>query len=389
MNIVDLVIALLLIAAIFRGMRFGLARLLLSSAGFLLGLFIGFWVAKYGSVYIDSPTGKTLYIIGIELLFALALSSVGEVLGIRLSSSAHKFRLNQINHVLGSIFEVAFVLFAVWLVASGLSNIQSYDIGRSIHGSAIIKKLNNSLPNPPDFFAQLEKLIDPNGFPKVFLGSEPEHTTIAANPEVDNEVVAKAEKSVVRIEGRGCGGIIEGSGFVVDKGLVVTNAHVVAGVPKPTVVNQTGVFKASPIWFDPDLDIAILNVANLPDPGIPLASNAHLTPGASAVVLGFPGGGPMTANKAVVIDQVRAVGRNIYNRGVVTRNIYELQTNIKSGNSGGPVIESDGEVAAIVFAKGVSQANVGYALVIDEAKPLIEQAKSQRTPVSVGSCAAS
>lgn len=389
MNIVDLVIVLLLIAAIFRGIRFGLARLLFSSAGFLLGLFIGFWVAKYGSVYIDNQTAKAFYIVGVELLFALALSSVGEVLGIRLSAGAHRFKLNQINHVLGSIFEVTFVLFAVWLVASGLSNVQSYDVGRSIRGSLIIKELNNSLPNPPDFFAQLEKIISPNGFPKAFLGSEPEHTTIAANPEVDNEVVAKAEKSVVRVEGRGCGGIIEGSGFVVDKGIVVTNAHVIAGVPKPTVVDQTGVFKAAPIWFDPDMDIAILKVANLPDPALPLATSAHLAPGAAAVVLGFPGGGPMIANKAVVIDQVRAVGRNIYNRGVVTRNIYELQTDIKSGNSGGPVIESDGEVAAIVFAKGVSQPNVGYALLIDEARPLIDQAKSRRTPVSVGSCAAS
>jgi S1-C subfamily serine protease len=280
------------------------------------------------------------------------------------------------------------MLFAVWLVASGLSNVQSYNIGRSIHESALIGALDNALPTPPDFIAQLEKVISPNGFPKVFVGNEPEHTTVTANPAVDNAVVARAEKSVVRVEGKGCGGIIEGSGFVADKGIVVTNAHVIAGVQRPMVVDSSGIYPATPIWFDPNKDIAILRVGNLNDPALPLSAD-RLRRESSTVVLGFPGGGSLVAKKGVVIDQVRAVGRNIYNRGLVARDIYELQADVEPGNSGGPVIEADGAVAAVVFAKGVSQQDIGYALTIDEVKPILNQARSNQAPVGVGSCAAS
>ncbi len=147
------------------------------------------------------------------------------------------------------------------------------------------------------------------------------------------------------------------------------------------------VYKAVPIWFDEDEDLAVLMVKGLKDPPLTLSSG-RLSEGSSAVVLGFPGGGALTASKAVVLDQVRATGRNIYNRGVVVRNIYELQANVEPGNSGGPLIASDGSVAGVVFAKAVTQTNVGYALQTVEIKDAITQAEQQNRPVAVGSCAA-
>ncbi|HSX53290.1 MAG TPA: MarP family serine protease [Patescibacteria group bacterium] len=387
MNFVDVLIILLLIGAIFRGMNSGLLRLMLSSVGFIIGLVLGFWIAKFTARYISGDTLRALYIVSLELILALSFSTLGEFVGIRLSMLAKRFHLDRANRLLGSVFEVVFILLAVWIIASGLSNIQTANVGKSIQGSWIIRRLDAALPAPPDFIAQLEKIVDPNGFPKVFIGNEPHHTTIAANPAVDSAVVAKAEKSVVKVEGTGCGGVVEGSGFVTADGIVVTNAHVIAGVSRPMVVDSTASYRAIPIWFDENEDLAVLMVKGLKDPPLAMSSD-RLGNGASAVVLGFPGGGELTASKATVIDQVKAIGRNIYNRGVVVRNIYELQADVEPGNSGGPLIASDGSVAGVVFAKAVSQSNVGYSLQTGEVKAAIDQAQQQLTPVAVGSCAA-
>jgi len=383
---VDVIVILLIIIALFRGMRYGFLRLLLSSVGFLLGLFAGFWLAKIASAHMFSQMGKLVVALGIELILALGLSTAGEVIAIRLSKKVKVWHLGEVNKWLGSVLEVVFILFAVWLVASGLMNVQSYNIGRSVRESLIIRNLDSLLPQPPDFIAQIEKFVSPNGFPNVFIGREPEHTTIATNPPVNDKIVQQAEKSVVKIEGRGCGGIVEGSGFVAGSGIVVTNAHVVAGVGHPKVIDASGTYAATPIWFDANTDVAILKVNGLRDPELPV-SLKQLSDGDSAVVLGFPGGGPLTVVKAVIIDEVRAVGQNIYNSGRVSRDIYELQADIEPGNSGGPVIASDGSVAGVVFAKGVSQPNIGYALLTRDINNIISQAEAQQTAVGVGSCA--
>jgi len=386
MNFVDGIIIVLVIIALLRGMRFGFLRLLLSSFGFLLGLFAGFWLAKFSTKSVINETTKLILSLGIELTLALALSSIGEVTGIKLSKKAKRWHLDRVNTWLGSGLEVVFVLFAVWLFAAGLANVQAYNLGQSVQGSLIIRSLDRLLPQPPDFIAQVEKIVSPNGFPKVFIGTEPEHTTIAINPAVDDAVVQQAEKSVVKIEGRGCGGIVEGSGFVVSSDIVVTNAHVIAGVLHPMIVDSTGEYPATPIWFDANTDVAVLEATGLRDPVLSLSAT-QLPSGDSAVILGFPGGGPLTVDKAVVIDEVQAVGRNIYNSGRVSRDIYELQTDVEPGNSGGPVVTSDGSVAGIVFAKGVTQTNVGYALLTRDVEQIINQAEASRTPVGVGSCA--
>jgi S1-C subfamily serine protease len=265
-------------------------------------------------------------------------------------------------------------------------NVHSYDIGHDIRHSYIIKKLNAVLPQPPDIFAQLEKIISPNGFPNVFLGLEPQHTTISPKNTVNNQAVIAAEDSIVKVQGAGCGGLVFGSGFVAAPNLVVTNAHVVAGIKNPQIVDRFKTYKASAVWFDSNLDIAILRVNNLPDAPLTLSNNV-LPDADAAVVIGFPGGGVLVIDNAAIIDHIKAIGRNIYNHGVVQRDIYEVQADVQEGDSGGPLLAPDGTVAGVTFAKSVSQDNVGYALLIDQVKPIVQQARQKTTPVSTGSCA--
>lgn len=385
MNWVDLIIILLAVGAVFRGLRFGLLQLMLSSAGFIGGLLLGSWLAKKIALHTASPGSKLLIILLIELFLAFALSIAGELAGMRLSGKVHKWRLGGFDKAFGAVFEVAFILIAVWLVASALTGIRSYSIGQQVRRSVIIRALNDVLPQPPDVLAQLEKIVSPNGFPNVFLGLEPQHTTVSPNNHVSNTLIARDEKSVVEIRGVGCGGIVEGSGFVVSPGIVVTNAHVIAGIRSPQVLDQSGSYGATAILYDPKKDVAVLEAPDLPAPPLTLSSKS-LSSRDGGAVMGYPGGGPLVVGEAVVIDEVRAVGQDIYNRGVVAREIYELQARVEAGNSGGPLIGPDGKVAGIVFGKSTTQDNIGYALVISEAKAEIAQAEATRQPVASGDC---
>lgn len=385
MSWVDILIILLLASAVARGLQSGWLRLFLSSVGFIAGLMAGSWASKYLAEQFSSLTVKLTVVLTLEFGLALLLFGVGEVIAHRLKPHAVRFRLAKINELAGGVMEVIFTLAIVWLVASALVNVHSYNIGRDIRHSFIIRKLNASLPPPPDIFAQLEKIISPNGFPNVFLGLEPQHTTVSPKNKVNNQAIIAAEKSVVKVQGAGCGGLVFGSGFVAGKDLVVTNAHVIAGIKKPQVVDQFKTYQATPVWFDPNLDIAILRVSNIKDP--PLTINTDILPDSdAAAVLGFPGGGEMIAENAAIIDHLRAIGRNIYNQGIVHREIYEVQADIAQGDSGGPLLAPDGTVSGVIFAKSVSQKNVGYALLVNQVKPMIDQSANKFKAVSTGSC---
>ena len=387
MNLVDLIIFVLLLAAIARGIRVGFMSPLLSYGGFVAGLLLGSRVATWVAPHASNPTTKLVIVLIVEFGLAALFASIGEIAGMYLNTVARRFHLGRLNQALGAGLAIIFTVVLVWLGASALSNVRSYDIGGQVRQSLIVRKLDAALPTPPDIFAQLEKIISPNGFPNVFLGLEPQHTTISPSNSVNNQAVINDEASVVKIQGEGCGGIVFGSGFVVDDGIVVTNAHVVGGIAAPEVLDASGTYQATPIWFDPDLDVAVLRVNGLADPPLTLTGDV-LPDNDAAAVLGYPGGGPLVAGNGVIIDHVTAEGRNIYNRGLVIRNIYEVQADVEPGNSGGPLIAADGSVAGIIFARSLSQNNVGYALMIDEAKPLIQQAIQNNTPVSTASCTA-
>ncbi|MBC7581705.1 MarP family serine protease, partial [Aeromicrobium sp.] len=257
-----------------------------------------------------------------------------------------------------------------------------------LDNSTIISTLNDHLPATPTVIAGIGKLIDPNGFPQVFSGSEPVPPSDVPLPNLgDLEAAVKADAaSVVKIEGQGCGGIVEGSGFVVAKDTVVTNAHVVAGITKPYVVDSNGTRTATIISFNPNLDLAVLRTTKLAGKPLPL-NTAEAAKGAGAAVLGYPGGGKFDAQAAAILNTFTAAGRNIYNRGSVQRQIYEVRAKIIPGNSGGPLIAKDGSVIGVVFAESTAYDKVGYALTAASVSKDITQAQARNQPVGTGNCA--
>jgi S1-C subfamily serine protease len=388
MNWIDALIVLLLLGSFTRGVSLGLVRQVGSTAGFFGGLFLGAFIdSKFLSG--EQATGSRI-ILSLLLTFGLALfcSSVGEYFGSSLKQKMQQKRIDKLDRALGSVVGGVTLLAGVWLAASLFGNVPSPTLQTQIRTSAIVSQLNQRLPAAPKVIAQLGNLIEPNGFPQVFTGAEPSINTDTPLPSIGelDSAVQQDRPSVVKIEGRGCGGVVEGSGFVAADGFVATNAHVVAGVSQPTVLDANGEHRARVVWFDPDLDFAVLRTTNLK--GSPLTIRTQAADnGTSAAVLGYPGGGDFKADPAVVLDNFIALGRNIYNQGETKRDVYSIKGSVVPGNSGGPLVAKDGAVIGLIFAQSTAYDQVGYALTMQQVVQELNQAQQQTQTVDTGNCA--
>lgn len=389
MNWFDALIVLLGIGAVLRGLEMGLVRQLGSSAGFFGGLFAG---AALGGYFLKDSTMSTTSRVALSLLMtfgtAMILSSIGEYGGVSLKQRIQRYKIDTVDRVLGSALGCVTLLAAVWLGASFMGSLPSPFIQKQVKTSSIIAALNKELPAAPGIVSKFGHIIEPNGFPDVFTGLEPRVNTNTPLPsigELDN-AVQQDRASVVKIEGHGCGGIVDGSGFVAGNGLVATNAHVVAGVSNPMIIDANGEHRTTVVWFDADLDLAVLRASNLAGKPLTLRQQ-NAANGSSAAVLGYPGGGDFTADPAAIIDTFTAVGRNIYNQGETKRDVYSVKANVVPGNSGGPLVAEDGAVIGVVFAQSTTYDQVGYALTMQRVMQEINQASAHTQAVATGSCA--
>jgi uncharacterized membrane protein required for colicin V production len=260
MNYIDAIIILILGVSLFRGFELGFVRQLFSTVGFFAGLGIGVLLEPYTVKLAASQAGKSIIALITTLGLAFLGLTVGEYVGILLKNKLVLKKINAVDNYLGTGLAVLSVLIAVWLSAAIVQSTPLPDLQQDMKNSKIISFLNEHAPPAPTVIAGIGSLIDPNGFPKVFSGSEPVPPSDVNLPELgDLQDAVKADAvSVVKIEGQGCGGIVEGSGFVVSNGMVVTNAHVVAGISTPYVVDSNGTRTAVAVWFNPDLDLAVL-----------------------------------------------------------------------------------------------------------------------------------
>lgn len=390
MNVLDLIIILLTISSLFRGYEIGLVRQLLSSTGFIAGLFIGAGLQQYTVQLVDTPLSRSIVTIATTLGCAMIVLSLGERFGAQLKSRIQDtHHVNRFDGYFGSIIGAGTLLAAIWLAANILMPLPSPTAQSQLRGSQVISYLNRSLPAAPDIIARLGKLIDPNGFPQVFTGREPSQPANTNVPGISPELqkaINTAKASVVKIEGLGCGGVVDGTGFVIGEGLVATNAHVIAGVKQLYANDADGQHSAAAVWFDPRLDFAILRVQNLAEP--PLLINNSIAPkDTQAAILGYPGGGGLKAGGARIIEDFTARGKDIYRQGISERDVYSLAANVIPGNSGGPVILADGTVIGVIFAQSTTSDTVGYALTTPQLNAAISQANAQNRTLSTGNCA--
>lgn len=391
MNWLDLLIIALIVGAIVRGRQLGVIQQVFSTGGFLLGLFLGALMAHFALRFAAGSSTRAL----LAVLFTVGLSfvflAVGEISGRVVKHKVHKLEKKYLLHsdkLLGSAIAVATLLAAVWLSATLFLNAPIIGVQNAIRSSRIVAVLSENLPSAPQAIVRFGNLIDPNNFPKVFIGLEPRIRTDTPLPDVGilQPAVQKTRVSVVRISGIGCGGVVNGSGWVAADNLVVTNAHVVAGVGNSNIHDAKGTHSSSVIWFDPELDLAILRTNGLAGKPLPIRTTPVLD-GTPAAVAGYPGGGDFTVVSAAVVSTFNAKGKDIYNQKSTTREVYSLQASVQEGNSGGPLIDKNGQVIGVIFAESSAYKGVGYALTMQAVSDSLNQARQRSSAVPTGSCA--
>jgi S1-C subfamily serine protease len=387
LNVLDLLLVALLLLAAVAGFRRGALLQLLSFGGLLLGLLAGTLVGPPLASLADSHAVQA----GIALTCLVVGAGMGNALGWAagsyVRSHAHRTRLRSADHVGGVLVSLVASLVAIWFVALNVANGPVPELAGQVRGSAIVRTLGDALPKPPSVLAEVRRFLDRFGFPEVFAGLPPAPAGPVELPgDADTQLALDAAAgSTVRIVGVACGGMQLGSGFVTGDHYVVTAAHVVAGVDAPEVQGQGGGQPASTVLFDPGMDVAVLYVEG--PVGEPLAlSTDELERGAGGAILGYPNGGNLTADRAAVRRSIQAVGRDIYGRYEVQREVYELQTTVLPGNSGGPFVLPGGDVAGMVFAASTVDSGVGYAIASTEMLPDVRRAFGFTTPVPTGTC---
>jgi len=386
-DLLDIILIAFIILAAFSGHRRGALLQVLTFGGMLLGLLVGAIVAPQLATLFTDPTTQAV----VTLVAFLAFAALGDVLGWMVGAKAwaatRRSRMAGVDAAGGSVFAVIALLLAVWFIGLNLTSGPWPPLSREIRRSAIIRTLDTALPEPPSLLGQVRRFLNDFGFPEVFAGLPPAPGGPVKDPTnaQANEAFRDAAGSTLKVVGQACGRIQEGSGFVVAPGYVVTNAHVVAGVRDPHVQVQNGGSRpAVPVLFDSRLDVAILHVSSTPPP-LPLVDH-EVGRGASGAVVGYPGGGDLSGVAAANRRVLHAVGRDIYGNGTVVRNIYELQAVVRPGNSGGPFVLVNGQVAGLVFAASTTDRGIGYAITSTEISDDVHQGTRSTAQVATGGC---
>jgi len=388
-DVLDLLLLLVIMAYAASGYRRGLVAGCVSLAGFVGGAVIGVWVLPW---MMDLATAGTAAATVTAVLTVLVPAVVGHELAgrlaLKLRRELDRGPLRVADGIGGAAANAVAVLLVAWVAASVLGASSSTLVTQSIRNSALLGAVQNAMPQTtPTWFSRATSALAEAGFPQVFNPFENEPTAGVAKPSGDSVTAAAtnaAKLSTVKVEGVSGDQGREGSGFVYTSEHVMTNAHVVAGIDRPTVrVGGVGrAYEASVVLFDPQKDVAVLYVPELRAPVLGFDDSASR--GGSAVVAGYPQDGGLDLQAATVANRIDATGQNIYNTDTVTREIYSIRSTVRPGNSGGPLLTTDGKVYGVVFARSTSDDETGYVLTADEVVGDARQAANATAPADTG-----
>ncbi|MFJ7177642.1 MarP family serine protease [Streptomyces massasporeus] len=394
MDLLDILLLLVVLAYAASGYRRGLVAGCVSLAGFVGGAVVGVWALPWVMDLVEPGTTRaTLTAVFTVLLPAVVGHELAGRLALRLRRELDRGPLRVADGVGGAVANAVAVLIVAWVAASVLGASSSPLVTSAIRDSRLLGAVQRTMPDTtPAWFSGATSALTQAGFPQVFNPFENESTAEVAKPTGDSVTAAATEaakRSTVKVEGVAGTQGREGSGFVYAREHVMTNAHVVAGIDEPTVqIGGVGrAYEARVVLFDPQKDVAVLYVPGLKAPVLRFDDDAER--GDSAVVAGYPQDGDLNLQAATVANRVRATGQNIYNDGTATREIYSIRSTVRPGNSGGPLLTTDGRVFGVVFARSTSDAETGYVLTADEVAPDARRAAGATAPVDTGEPAAS
>ena len=339
-------------------------------------------VERLGGV---QPTSRLLVAVGVLLGGAFAGQALGLVVGARVSGALpHAGR--PLDRVGGAFAGVAGLLVALWLLLPTMADVPG-NAARLVRGSQVAQAIDEHAPEAPDTLQALRRLVGEGQFPQVFaaLRPAPDLGPPPADSGIAPAVVARTSAATVKVEGRACDRIQEGTGFVGQPGLVVTNAHVVAGVDEVVVIRPDGsATDAEVVHFDPDRDLALLAAPDVGAEPLPLGD---IEAGGTGAVFGYTGGGRLEVSPFSVQEEVEAVGRDLYDGHDIRRRVLVLASDLAPGDSGAPAVDPAGRVVGVAFAIAPDEPGTAYALTGEELRATLAAPRSAGG-VDTGPCLA-
>ena len=392
MNWVDVLVVLLAVLAALSGARQGVVIALPAFIGVVLGAILGIQLAPLVVDLFDAAAPRVAFAVG-TVVFTVAIGETfGVWVGNKIKDRIRSPKLSGLDNTFGAVVQGAVVFVVAWLIALPLTGVAGLPgLARAINNSVVLGGVNSVMPQAakelPD---ELKQLLDQSGLPQIVdpFQQAPIRTIEPPDPSLQgSQVVQELHSSVLKIRGSApaCSRALEGTGFVVAPQRIMTNAHVVAGTERVVVETRRGTLGAEVVYFDPNTDIAILEVPQLFADPLRLTRQPAQT-GDDAIVLGYPLDGPYTATPARVRERIILNGPDIYNETSVRREVLTLRATVRSGNSGGPLVTPRGRVIGLVFGAAVDNPNTGFALTADEIRDEFRSASGFTQPVSTGRC---
>ncbi|MBA3990357.1 MAG: MarP family serine protease [Propionibacteriales bacterium] len=384
-------LALAVVVYALSGYRQGFVVGSASTLGLLAGGFFGIQVTPLLlDGYSPSPA-VTVAALVIVIALGLGGQAAGAFIGAQIRSRVMWQPARALDALGGAALSVVAMLLIAWVLGVAVSGARLTGLNKEVRASVILGAVDSTLPGGADRLLEtFSALVDSAAFPRYLEPFAPERIKSVEPPSAGiaqrRQVVAAAD-SVVKVLGSAtdCDRTVEGSGFVYAPGRVMTNAHVVAGVSEPVVQLGDDDLAAEVVYYDPDVDVAVLSVPELQAPALQFDDQAES--GDNVAVLGYPENGPYDVQPARVRDEQLLRSPNIYGEDTVMRDTYSIFGLVRQGNSGGPLVNRRGVVIGVIFAASVTDADTGYALTSGQVERAADAGDSLLDPVGTGSCA--
>lgn len=365
--LIDAALLLLALTALIGGWRQGVLASVLSAVGVVAGLVVGLAIAPLAMGATDSQQLRAVVLIALVVVFVGLGNTVGAAAGAQVRDGVRTRSLKTVDSLFGAAFQTLVALVVCWFISIPLAASLPGAVGDGIRDSRVLSSVDAvAPPGLGQVPARLAALLDESGLPPLVspFGPPGAVPVDAPNPTaVDPQVLAQVRPAIVQVLGDSgsCQRRLTGTGFVIEDDHVLTNAHVVAGTDSVVLDTVVGVKRAEVVFYDPDVDIAVLRA---PDLGIgPLSwAKEELRLNDDAVVAGYPLSGPFEATPARVRGRLNISGPDIYAQGRVEREAYTIRAEVRQGNSGGPLLTTEGQVAGMIFGASLDSTDTGYAL---------------------------
>jgi S1-C subfamily serine protease len=390
-NVLDWILVVVVLAYAVSGYWQGFISGAFATAGLLLGGFVSvLWLVPQLLGDADPSLWVSLGALFVVLLSASFGQAIFQYVGSRIRDRITWQPVRAVDAVGGAALSAAAVLVVAWVLGVAVSGSALPGIGGQVRSSAVLSEVDDVMPDEADeALRAFNEVVGSSFFPRYLEPFAPERI-IEVGPPSDKVArdpqVRTARASVLKIRGENdCGRGVEGTGFVYSPGRVMTNAHVVAGVDDPVVLVGEQEVPARVVHYDPDLDVAVLAVDGLDRPFLRFDKTGEARD--DAAVLGYPNDGPYNVQAARIRGEQRLRSPDIYGSGTVVREVFSIRSLVRPGNSGGPLLSTDGDVYGVIFAASVTDRDTGYALTADQVSESAAQGLTNNREVGTGDCA--